>query len=73
MEKFWQIIYMYTNDDVEMIDDYDDFDDARADFIHMTSHDADEYRYVVLREVETNFSDYEDITEIDSWNNEDCE
>ena len=73
MEKFWQIIYMYTNDDIELSDDYNDFDHACADYFYMTSHDADDYQYVVLREIETDREDYEEIKEIDSWTNEDCE
>ena len=64
---------MYTNDDIELSDDYDDFDHACADYFYMTSHDADDYQYVVLREIETDREDYEEIKEIDSWTNEDCE
>ena len=69
-EKFLSIAYKRINSDVEKIEDYNDPDDARADFIRMTQEEADNYEYVILREVTTNYSDYEDIVKLSEWYNE---
>lgn len=70
-EKFLSIAYKRIDSDVEKIEDYDDPDDARADFIRMTQEEADDYEYVILREVTTNYSDYEDIIELSEWYSKD--
>ena len=70
METFWQIVYKIKGDDSEVIEDYDDYEDARADYIHMTEGYIDDYEYVVWNKVVTNYEDYENITEEDSWYSE---
>lgn len=67
VETFWDILYQYTDSEIEETEIYEDFDDARADFIHMTQDHPEKFEYVVLREITTNKIDYEDIQVIDCW------
>lgn len=67
METFWDIVYKYVGDDREETEVYEDFDDARADFIHLIQEYPENYEYAILREITTNRVDYEDIQVIDSW------
>lgn len=70
LQKFWVLVLgeRYTNS--ESTEEYDDFDDARADFINLSQYERDTYRYIVLQEVETNYEDYEEITELERWEDE---
>lgn len=70
LQKFWVLVLgeRYTNS--ESTEEYDDFDDARADFINLSQYERDTYRYIVLQEVETDYEDYEEITELDRWEDE---
>ena len=64
-EIFWVIVYCYINDSEERTETYDDFDDARADFIYMTQDEPEEYKYVVWQEVTE--GEREDIKELEIW------
>jgi hypothetical protein len=64
-EKFWVIVYCYNKTNEEYNEAYDDFDDARADFIYMTQDEPEEYKYVVLQEVTE--GEREDIEELEVW------
>lgn len=70
LQKFWVLVLgeRYTNS--ESTEEYDDFDDARADFINLSQYERDTYKYIVLQEVETNYEDYEEITELERWEDE---
>lgn len=64
-EKFWEIVYCYNKTNEEYNEVYDDYDDARADFIYMTQDEPEEYKYVVLQEVTE--GEREDIKELEIW------
>lgn len=64
-EKFWVIVYCYNKTNEEYNEAYDDYDDARADFIHMTQDEPEEYKYVVWQEVTE--GKREDIKELEIW------
>ena len=70
LQKFWVLVLgeRYTNS--ESTEEYNDFDDARADFINLSQYERDTYRYIVLQEVETDYEDYEEITELERWEDE---
>lgn len=66
VETFCDIVYM--EDGVETTSEtYDDFDDARADYLYMIQQEPERYEYAKLRQVTTNFCDYEDIQIVDEW------
>ena len=64
-EKFWVIVYCYNEANEEYKETYDDFDDARADFIYMTQDEPEEYKYVVWQEITE--GEREDIKELEIW------
>lgn len=64
-EKFWVLVYMLVDEDIERTERYDDIDDARADFITFTERDPKSYKYVVLQEVTE--GEEEDIEELEVW------
>lgn len=67
-ECFFEIVFKEKGDEEEKTERYeDDFDGARADFLHMTQDERDNYQYVVLRKVCTDYNSEEDIEVIDSF------
>lgn len=53
-------------------EDYEDFENARADYVHMTQGHHGVYEYVVFEKYtiytsEDGIEDYEECEEIDSW------
>lgn len=64
-EKFWVIVYCYNKTNEEYNEAYDDYDDARADFIYMTQDEPEEYKYVVWQEITE--GEREDIKELEIW------
>jgi len=67
-ECFFEIVYKVKDDEEEKTERYDDdFDGARADYLHMTQDEGDDYEYVVLRKVCTNYEDEEEIEILDSF------
>lgn len=71
MEKFLDIVYKYSGDNVEVTEQYCDCDAARADFIYMAQDHSEDYEYVILREVETDYCDCEEITVLEEYYKED--
>lgn len=69
MEEFLRLVYNIDN--VEYTEDYNDIDDARADYIHFT-HDED-CAYVVLEKVETDFVSEESITILEQYFRSECD
>ena len=69
MEEFLRIVYNINN--IEYTEDYDDIDDARADYIHFTN-DKD-CEYVVLEKVETDFTSKESITILEQYFRSECD
>ena len=67
-DRFWDIVFMRAGGDIEETETYDDFDDARSDYLVMTQDERDDYKYAVLREVMVahDGSD-EDIHELTSY------
>lgn len=61
---FWALVFMEKGDNVEQVEIYEDFDDARADFKYMVQENPKDYEYVVFQEV-TIEDGVEDITIID--------
>lgn len=68
-ECFFELVFKEKGDAEEKTERYtiDEFDDARADFIHMSQGDLGEYEYVVLRKVCTDYKDDEEIEVVDSF------
>lgn len=67
-ECFFEIVFKEKDDDEEKTERYeDDLDGARADFLHMTQEESDNYQYVVLRKVCTDYNSEEEIEVIDSF------
>lgn len=71
MDKFLDIVFKYSGDNVEITEQYYDCDDARADYIDMAERHPEDYDYVVFREVETDYQGYENITILDEYHKED--
>lgn len=68
-EQFWVLVFKYVNDSREHTERYNDYDDARADFIHMTQGDLGihGYEYVIWQQVLEDCCGYETIITIDEW------
>ena len=67
-ECFFEIVFKEKGDEEEKTERYDDdFDGARKDYLFMTQDKKDEYQYVVLRKVCTDYNSEEDIEVIDSF------
>lgn len=59
-------VVSWTDDMFESNEEYDDFDDARADYINKAQYDeSDSLTRVALYRVETNWNDYEEHTLLD--------
>jgi hypothetical protein len=69
MEEFLRLVYNIDN--VEYTEDYDDVDDARADYIRFINDDDCEY--VVLEKVETDFIGEEFITILEQYFRSECD
>lgn len=69
MEEFLRLVYNIDN--VEYTEDYDDVDDARADYISFMNDE--DCKYVVLEKVETDFIGEESITILEQYFRSECD
>ena len=51
MITVYDIIFTKKGNNYEESYNYEDFDNARADYLYMTQEDRDKYGYVILREI----------------------
>ena len=67
MNIFWDIVFRRVGDSLEETGRYEDVDAARADYLYMTQEHPEDYEYVCLRQIETDYNAEEDITQLDIW------
>lgn len=67
IEEFWDIVWKRpgAGEQEQRSEEYDDYDQARADYVNMANGNAGELEYVILRKVQTDWDEYEDIEELD--------
>lgn len=64
LEEFWDVVWKEPGGPEET-ETYDDYDEARADYVNMANGNHGALDYVILRKVETNWCDTEDIEILD--------
>lgn len=68
MEKFWEIVYSESGSGDEYSETYATIDEAYWEFERMTGdREGARLGYAVLREVTTDFDEYEEINEIERF------
>ena len=66
-DTFGVLVYKYKDDDEEHTEEYANYDDIKADFIHKTQEEKDNYEYVIWQKVSYDDDGSEHIEEIDSY------
>lgn len=70
MEKFWEIVYSESDSGDEYFETYATIDEAYWEFERMTGdRECSRLGYAVLREVTTDFDEYQEIEEIERFEN----